>query len=209
MTQRGENSPPSSQESPWNACRFVAGRNYLVCVKQELMEPSLRMLWGSEKSWTLYSFWLLKILCSFPKAPSWSCIPLYILPDHHRFETAINPSSCHSPASSLTNSQWSREKVTTPLRAKSQSSSVCFVWDSKVIVLCAVWQPLMSLGFISHTWCSFVEGIGRDFAFLWWDDMSLYLNLFHMTHLTWLVSRRFTCKGQEVFQLRLQSQRVC
>lgn len=167
MTWEGENSPPSSQESPCYPCRFVAGRNDSVCVKQEPMEPFLRMLWGSEESWTLYCFRLLKILCIFAKAPSCSCSPLYILPDHCRCKAAINPSLFLSPIPSLSNSQWSREKVTTPLRVKSQSSAVCFVWDSKVIVLCAVWQPLMSLGFISHTWCSFVEGIGRDFAFLW------------------------------------------
>lgn len=101
----------------------------------------------------------------------------------------------------------SRGEIAAPLRGKSASSAACWVWDSKVLVLWAVWQPLVSLGFISHTWCSFVEGIGRDFAFLCWDDMSLCLNLFHMTHLTWSVSRRFARKGQGVFQLRLQKSR--
>lgn len=149
MTWGGENSPPGSQESPGYPCRFVTGRNDLVCVKQELMEPSLRMLWGSEKSWALYCFWLFKILCSFPKAPSCSCSPLYILSDHHRHETAINPSSFYSPTPSLSNSLWSREKVTTPLRMKSQSSAVLFE-IANLLSFALSGNPLCPLD-LSHT----------------------------------------------------------
>lgn len=113
----------------------------------------------------------------------------FFFPDHHSNKSLLLPPLAPSPS-------HPQRQGRSGYTFKREICAACLLWDSKVIVLWAVWQPLVSLGFISHTWCSFVEGIGRDFAFLWWDDMSLCLNLFHMTHLTWAVSHRFTWKGQ-------------